>query len=147
MARTETYRALGGFDPDFRRNEDTDLAVRLALMGGHFVGIAEPLVTQTLTLTSDKSLEGELVYKLMLIDKHRAVFDTARHYRFCRNWVISKYHWLARHRLRFALRMAGAALCHPRLTWQRLRLALPNLEGNRAFSKFHTRPPDASKGS
>lgn len=137
MARTQTYRELGGFDPAFRRVEDTDFCVRLALGGGHFVGIADPLVTQTLTRTSDKSLEGERQYKLMLIDKHRAVFDDDRHYRYCRNWMITKYHWLARHRLRFGLRMIGAALGHPLLTWQRLRHALPNLEGNRAFSRFH----------
>ena len=137
LARTATYRALGGFDAAFRRVEDTDFCVRLALAGGHFVGIAEPLVTQTLTKTSDKSLEGELGYKLMLVDKHREVFDDGRHYRYCREWTITKYHWLARHRLRFAVRMAGAALAYPRLTWQRLRLAVSNLEGNRAFSRFH----------
>ncbi|MFC3703880.1 glycosyltransferase family 2 protein [Devosia honganensis] len=137
MARTETYRQLGGFDPAFRRVEDTEFCVRLALAGGHFVGIGAPLVTQTLTKTSDKSLEAELGYKLMLIDKHREVFDGERHYRYCRDWAVTKYHWLARHRAHFALRMLAAASLHPRLTWQRLRLAVPNLEGNRAFSAFH----------
>ncbi|MCP8882615.1 glycosyltransferase [Devosia sp. XJ19-1] len=137
MARTQTYRALGGFDAAFRRVEDTDFCVRAALGGSHFVGIGEPLVTQTLTRTSDKSLAGELTYKLMLIDKHRSVFDDARHYRYCRDWTMTKHHWLAGHRLRFAARMGLAALTHPRRTWQRLWLALPNLDGNRAFSRFH----------
>ncbi len=137
MARTQTYRALRGFDSAFRRVEDTEFCVRAALGGCHFVGIGEPLVTQTLTRTSDKSLEGELGYKLMLVEKHRALFDNERHYNYCRDWLVIKYHWLARHRLRFMLCMAGAALAHPLLTWQRLRLALPNLESNRAFSRFH----------
>lgn len=137
MARTQTYRQLGGFDPAFRRVEDTDFCVRLALAGGHFVGIEEPLVTQTLTPTSDKSLEGELSYKLMLVDKHRAVFAGERHYRYCREWLITKHHWLAGDRIGFAARMGAAALRHPLWTWQRLRLALPNMEGNRAFSRFH----------
>lgn len=137
MARTETYRRMGGFDAAFRRVEDTDFCVRLALAGGHFVGLDAPLVTQTLTRTSDKSLAGELTYKLMLIDKHRSVFDDDRHYRYCRDWVITKHHWLAGHRLHFAARMGWAALTHPRRTWQRLRLALPNFEGNWAFSRFH----------
>jgi glycosyltransferase involved in cell wall biosynthesis len=137
MARTRTYRTLGGFDPAFRRSEDTELCVRLALAGGHFVGIAEPLVTQTLTPRSDKSLENELTYKLMLLDKHRAVFDSARHYRFCRDWLLAKHDFLSGHRMQFAARMAQAALTNPLLTWQRLSLALPNLEGNRAFARFH----------
>ena len=54
MARIGTYRAVGGFDPQLRRGEDTDFAIRLALAGGHFVGIAEPLVTQWMTRTSGK---------------------------------------------------------------------------------------------
>jgi glycosyltransferase involved in cell wall biosynthesis len=141
LARTETYRTMGGFDAAFRRVEDTDFCVRLALAGGHFVGIGEPLVTQTLTKSLDKSLEGELKYKLMLLDKHREVFDDGRHYRYCRDWTVTKYHWLARHRLLFATRMAGAMLAHPRQTWQRLRLALPTFEGNRAFGRFHRDAP------
>ena len=28
MARRETYKLVGGFDPNFRRNEDTELCVR-----------------------------------------------------------------------------------------------------------------------
>ncbi len=137
MARVETYRALGGFDPGFRRSEDTEFCVRLALAGGHFVGIDAPLVTQTLTRRSDKSLKSELAYKLMLIDKHRDVFDSTGHYQFCRDWLLAKHEFLAGHRGRFAARMARAALTHPLLTWQRLSLALPNLEGNRAFARFH----------
>lgn len=137
MARTTTYRQLGGFDAGFRRVEDTDFCVRLALAGGHFVGLAEPLVTQTLTRTSDKSLAGELTYKLRLVDKHRGEFDNPGHYRYCREWLIAKHHWLAGHRLRFSAYMAKAAITHPLHTWQRLRLALPTLAGNRAFSRFH----------
>jgi Glycosyltransferases involved in cell wall biogenesis len=137
MARTETYRRLGGFDAAFRRVEDTEFCVRLALAGGHFVGIGTPLVKQRLTKTADKSLASELSYKLMLVDKHREVFDSARRYHYCRDWLITKYHWLARHWFRFAARMARTALMHPLQTWQRVRLSLPNLDGNRAFSRFH----------
>ncbi|WP_417310470.1 glycosyltransferase family 2 protein [Devosia sp.] len=137
MARTFTYRQISGFDAAFRRAEDTDLCVRLALAGGHFVGLAEPLVTQTLTRTSDKSLELELRYKLMLIDKHRGVFVNESEYRYCRNWARLKHQWLAGQRLQFGANLAGTSLRHPLRTWQRLRLALPNLGSNRAFSRFH----------
>lgn len=137
MARTETYRALGGFDPAFRRSEDTEFCVRLALAGGHFVGISKPLVTQTLTATPEKSLEDEKRYRLALIDKHREVFDDERHYRFSREWAETKYVWLGGDRLSFARRLVRSGLGHPLLTWQRIRLALPTLEGNRAFARFH----------
>jgi hypothetical protein len=73
----------------------------------------------------------------MLVDKHRAVFAGEEHYRYCREWLITKHHWLAGDKIGFAARMGAAALRHPLWTWQRLRLALPNLEGNRAFSRFH----------
>ena len=51
MARLSTYRLVGGFDPQLRRGEDTDFNIRLALAGGHFVGIGQPLVVQSMTLT------------------------------------------------------------------------------------------------
>jgi glycosyltransferase involved in cell wall biosynthesis len=66
MARLSTYRALGGFDPELRRSEDTDFNIRLAAAGGHFVGIGRPLVIQTMTRTSEKSLAEE--YRYMLRD-------------------------------------------------------------------------------
>jgi glycosyltransferase involved in cell wall biosynthesis len=137
MARTSTYRQLGGFDPAFRRVEDTDFCVRAALAGAHFVGIAEPLVEQTLTRTSDKSLAEELRYKLLLIDKHRPLFNSDAHYRHSRAWMVNKHHWLAGRRVPFLLGLAKAGILHPKLTWMRLRRALPGLESNRAFARFH----------
>lgn len=137
MARTKTFRELGGFDPRFRRSEDTEFCVRLALTGGHFVGIADPLVTQKLTKTSDKSLERELSYVLALLEKHKSVFDNHTHYAFCRDWVETKYAFLSRDKLRFARLLALSFAAHPLLTLQRIRYALYNLESNRSFANFH----------
>ena len=39
MARTSTYQTVNGFDSKFRRSEDTEFCIRLAMNGGHFVGI------------------------------------------------------------------------------------------------------------
>ena len=135
-ARTETYRQLGGFDERLRRCEDTDLAIRLALSGGHFVGIAEPLVTQKMTGTSDKSLDKLKELFLMVIDKHRAVFGADDVYAFCRKWASLKFDWLAGRRARFALGLAALGAKHPVLTWRRIRMALPNFSHNRAFRRF-----------
>src|SRR5262245_15027814 len=65
MARLSTYDIIGGFDPLMRRCSDTDLAIRLAMRGAHFVGIARPLVIQTMTKTSEKSLAEE--YRNILV--------------------------------------------------------------------------------
>jgi hypothetical protein len=43
--RRSAIDAVGGFDPSFRQLEDWDLALRLALLGGAWAFISEPLVT------------------------------------------------------------------------------------------------------
>ena len=44
MISKKTLEQLGGFDTSMRKGEDTDLAIRLSLVGGCFVGLAHPLV-------------------------------------------------------------------------------------------------------
>jgi glycosyltransferase involved in cell wall biosynthesis len=71
MARTETIRALGGFDGRFRRRAELDLAVRAAFAGAHFISVDAPLVAQYLTPTADKAGDVRLRYRLLLVEKHR----------------------------------------------------------------------------
>jgi glycosyltransferase involved in cell wall biosynthesis len=137
MARLETYRALGGFDPQFRRSEDTDFNVRLARAGGHFVGIAKPMVTQTMSRRSDKTLAEELRYMLMLLDKHRDILDDASLYRFCRKWIKGKYALLEGRWATFLLSLGLLFARYPIATTRRLHMTLPNLALNRAFSRLH----------
>lgn len=139
MARLSIYRAVGGFDPVFRRSEDTELNVRLAKVGAHFVGIAKPLVVQTMTRTSDKSLIDERRYTLMLLDKHQDVSDKYGMFGFCQRWIDIKHAWLEGRKLIFALSLVSLVLTHPLLTFRRLALALPNVGQNRAFSRFYTK--------
>lgn len=80
MARTETLRALGGFDGRFRRRAELDLAVRAAFAGTHFVSVDAPLVTQYLTPTPDKAGEAPLRYRLLLLQKHRDYLKGKRCY-------------------------------------------------------------------
>jgi glycosyltransferase involved in cell wall biosynthesis len=137
MARIGTYRAVGGFDPLLRRGEDTDFAIRLALAGGHFVGIAEPLVTQWMTRTSEKSLAEEHRNQLLLIQKHRPFLESAQQYAFCLQWAEAKRAWLERRQGRFLRGLAALAYRHPVLTTRRLLMAVPNVRLNQAFSQFH----------
>lgn len=140
MARIVVYRQLGGFDPHFRRAEDTEFCVRLARAGGHFAGIGTPLVRQQMTPTADKSLADEQRYALDLIDKHRDLFDGDEGYRFARDWITLKHLWLKGEQLGFAAGLARLGATHPVSTTQRLLRALPNLALNRAFRQFHAAP-------
>lgn len=138
MARRSTYHALNGFDLELRRCEDTEFNIRLALTGGHFVGIARPLVTQTMTQTSDKSLALEHQSFRRVIDKHRPILEAKGSYRFCRSWLDAKQAWLERHRLTFLRLFLALALAHPALTGRRLWHAVPHLGLNLAFRRFHS---------
>lgn len=80
MARTETFRALGGFDGSFRRRAELDLAVRAAFAGAHFISVDAPLVTQYLTPTADKAGDAQLRYRLLLVEKHRDYLKEKRCY-------------------------------------------------------------------
>src|SRR3990172_7647588 len=94
MARLSTYKGLGGFDPSFRRSEDTEFNIRLGRAGAHFVGIGKPLVVQTMAHSSEKTIAEECRYTLMYLDKHRDLFDSSSQLSFCRRWITSKYAWL-----------------------------------------------------
>jgi glycosyltransferase involved in cell wall biosynthesis len=139
MARRSTYAIVGGFDPALARSSDTDLNIRLALAGVHFVGIAQPLVVQTMTKTAEKSLGEEHRNVVALLNKHRGFVDRAGGYEFSRRWIDAKQAWLEGKPFDFAGQMATVMLLHPILTMNRMVLAIPNFELNRAFSRFHLR--------
>ncbi|MGH1352629.1 MAG: glycosyltransferase family 2 protein [Methyloligellaceae bacterium] len=137
MARLSTYRMLNGFDPELRRSEDTEFAIRLALRGGHFTGISTPLVIQKMTPTSEKSLEEERRNMLYMIDKHRSFMEASGQYRFSKRWIEAKQAFLEKRRFSFIVTIAFIALCNPVKTIRRLIAALPNFQLNRRFSRFH----------
>lgn len=137
MARLSTYQNIGGFDPELRRSEDTDFNIRLALSGGHFLGIKDPLVVQTMTKTYEKSLREEFRNISLLIEKHKNVFDNNKIYRFTRTWLGIKQKWLEKKRITFIFSLALLAIHHPIMTYKRFIAALPNVRSNRAFSRFY----------
>jgi glycosyltransferase involved in cell wall biosynthesis len=147
MARLDTYLALGGFDPAFRRCEDSDLALRLAKVGGHFTGLADPLVTQQMTGTSDKALDTLERYSLRLLDKHRDAFDTAAQYQFTKAWMRLKFRWMASTPTSFLVGLLPLLMRHPVQTTRRLTAAFPNLMANRAFARFARGTPHADTTS
>lgn len=137
MARRIVYQDLGLFNEELRRSEDTDLNIRLALAGGHFVGIAEPLVIQTMTLTTEKHLAEEHSCTIQYIAKHKAFLDKTGSYDFCHLWIDAKFDLLEGKKLKFIKRLLNLIFRFPAATLRRLFWALPGVRGNLLFSKFH----------
>lgn len=73
FAAKDTYLSVGGFDRRFRRIEDCEFAVRAAMAGASFIGIREPLITQAATIASEKSVQEQLRYSRMLLEKHQHI--------------------------------------------------------------------------
>jgi glycosyltransferase involved in cell wall biosynthesis len=137
MARLAVYKDCGGFDPDFRRSEDTELNVRLALAGAHFVGIEEPLVLQTMTLSNDKKLSEEKIYFLKLLQKNKIFIEKYYPYAACYSWSQARYDFLMGERKKFLFALLKLFLRYPVFTLQRVFWALPNIGFNFSFSRFH----------
>jgi len=101
MARRSTFAALGGFDPTFRRVEDADFAIRLALADGHFIGCDEELFLQYATVAPDKTPGMNVAAELQLIDKHADYLRSRGRYRYARQWFKLRHLHFSGQRWRF----------------------------------------------
>lgn len=91
MGRTNSFRRFGGFDSSMRRAEDTDFSIRFALGGGHFAGIEEPLVRQTMTGGAEKSVNAEEVAETIVLNKHKDYLHKIGWFSFVRDWTNIRY--------------------------------------------------------
>ncbi len=137
MARKRLYAVLGGFDENLRRGEDTDLNIRLALAGGHFVGIAGPLVTQHMTVSSEKRIDLERSFVLQWFDKHRDYLSQMGWYGHAREWLDIKFDYLEDRKTRFLTRMLLLFLRHPLKTAWRLYWTWPNRHHSKSALKWY----------
>lgn len=142
MARRSSYFSLGGFDTEFRRGEDSDLIMRAALAGGHFVGVAAPLVTQNMTRTSEKNLADRYYYSVKFVEKHRSFLPNEQQYTTCRRWLDARYAFMGRRYLAAGLMIASIAWRDPIRTFHRLGLALRNVGVNYAVGRFYKARPE-----
>lgn len=118
LARRSTFEAVGDFDPKFRRHQDTDWAIRLALMGGAFVGTREVVIDQYITPTSDKSAELVRSLGIALRIKHKDFLSGHWAYRSAIARVHAEHYnehgpkWL------FRLAILWLFLLNPRAVWR-----------------------------
>lgn len=92
MAKVSTFRSVGGFDEKLRRVEDVDFAIRLALMGGCFVGTKQPLFLQYATDAQDKSPESNLRAEQHLVKKHSEYLDDKGLFEYAYRWPRLRYY-------------------------------------------------------
>lgn len=125
LAPRALYQELGGFDEGLRRSEDTDLAVRLALSGGVFCGIAAPLVRQRMTRGAEKRLAAEHEAYVRMLDKHAGFLAEQGWLGFSRAWRdIRLLHLGGRHG-RVVAGLTALGLRHPVKLARKLRWSLP----------------------
>ena len=137
MARISTYLKAGGFDKRFRRSEDTEFCVRLAMKGAHFVGIRNPLVLQRMTKTADKSIDIEFKYANLLLKKHKDFIERNGNYKFCIYWQKIKYSFYKRELKKIMTIFFFLIINYPRKTLIRLFQSLKSIQINMDFLLFH----------
>ena len=113
MARLSIFRAVGGFDGTFRRVEDADFAVRLALAGGHVIGCPQQLFLQHATISSDKTSHKNLEAELRLIEKHAGYLRHRNRYDYARDWFHIRYYHFSGQRLKFLAAVTAFLLHYP----------------------------------
>lgn len=113
LARRSTFAAVGGFDAQLRRVEDADFAIRLALMGGHFVGTDEILFIQNSTSAVDKTPEQNLVAEQHLACKHRPYLESIGYFDYAKRWPKLRHCHFSRRYGRFFLELMALLVRHP----------------------------------
>jgi glycosyltransferase involved in cell wall biosynthesis len=91
MARVVTFVTVGSFDVAMRRQEDADFAVRLGMLGGHFIGTPESLFIQYASAGSEKGAKAEHDSLVHLLTKNRAYLEELGLYRYMLGWAEVRY--------------------------------------------------------
>ena len=113
LARRATFATVGGFDQRFRRVEDADFAIRLALNGGHFTGTREVHFVQYSTDAPDKSPEKNLAAEQFLAEKHKQYLDSIGRYQYAKRWPKLRYWHFKRNYRRFLMELTELTVRYP----------------------------------
>lgn len=116
------------------RCEDFELALRVAKAGGHFLGIADPLVRQKMTSTNEKRPVALEACTLTVFETHRDIFQSERRYQFCREWICFKYDLISGEKMRALHHLIRATRIDPFQIVLRLKRSAPNLLSNRRLA-------------
>lgn len=113
MARTSVLKQVGGFDPNFRRVEDLDLTIRLALKNTSFIGCSENLFIQHATIGGDKTSTKNLEAELQLAEKYKDFLKSKGMYDYAKTWPKIRYYHFSRQYALFAANFLKLLLKYP----------------------------------
>lgn len=113
MARLETLRTVGQFDENFRRAAEWDLAIRAGFLGGHFIAVGEPLITQYITTGEDKGGTLPLESMLKLRQKYKRYLEKKRVYRASVAIAYARFHYARQNRVLSLAYLGAACLLSP----------------------------------
>lgn len=102
-----------GFDPNFRRSAEWDLAIRVALQDGYFIAVDEALVIQHKTQTSDKAGRKPVDYALMLRRKHKKYLQKNHVYLGAVLQTYSRFHYFRNNAFMSRIYLFLACLASP----------------------------------
>ena len=113
MAHKDAFSAVNGFDSELRRLEDSDLAIRLALMGCHFIGCPEKLLIQHSTHAPDKSPDMNLKAEQSVVIKHKKYLQEKGKYYYALHWPLLRFYHFKRDYFRFTLELMKLFVRYP----------------------------------
>jgi glycosyltransferase involved in cell wall biosynthesis len=113
LARRSTFEAAGGFDPNLRRLEDSDFAIRLALCGGLFAGTTERLYVRHMTGGTEKSAESDFAARNALAEKYHVYLETIGRYQYAVRWPRLRYWHFKRRYGQFVLEFLALLVRNP----------------------------------
>lgn len=137
MARIDVFRNMGGYASDMTRGEDTEFNIKFALSGGHFVGIADPLTSQTMTMGREKTLDQEKKAEIYVVEKNKNYLSQKGWYSFCIKWIDVRHYYLNQHKFKFMCRLISLFIRHPFKVMLKIFWAFPACNTRKDFKKWH----------
>ncbi len=147
MARIDVFRKMNGYNNEMTRGEDTEFNVRFALAGGHFVGIAEPLVLQTMTMGREKTLNEERKAELFVLEKNKPYLEKIGWYDFCLSWLDVRHKNHNNNKIGLIFGMMKLFLRSPIKVIQKIIWSMPARSTRQDFRKWHHKTFNVDKAA
>lgn len=125
MTRTSLLKEAGGYDENLKRNEDTDISIRLGMLDTHFIGVKAELVRQHASGGADKRPEIGYESENNIVEKYRTILESQNKYGFARDWVRMRFYHFSNKKIRLAFLAIAMLIKYPRETFSRLLKAAP----------------------
>jgi glycosyltransferase involved in cell wall biosynthesis len=125
MLRRSVLDQFKGFDENLRRVEDADLAIRIGLSGGHFIGCEEELFIQYATIASDKTPQKNLDSELMIVEKFSSYLTKKNIFLYAKYWKLLRYYHFRKNHFKFLLVLLKIFMLYPKRTTTHLLSSAP----------------------